>query len=116
MFRVLLTHQRPSSPYFCTASPSGTRARRFRYFGRTTETTCLREKLLLIMDRAHCSNGFGVLTSAGGSKLRWWVSAAAACSCGVVLNTKIDPLGASIIAVCIIFVWARTAYGKRSMP
>jgi divalent metal cation (Fe/Co/Zn/Cd) transporter len=39
-------------------------------------------------------NGFGVLTSVGGSKLVWWL----------------DPLGAMILSVVIIFLWSRTAY------
>ena len=41
------------------------------------------------------SNGFGILTAAGGAKLAWWI----------------DPMGATIIAVCIIAVWTRTVYG-----
>ncbi|OCF38084.1 cation diffusion facilitator 1 [Kwoniella heveanensis CBS 569] len=40
------------------------------------------------------TNGFGILTAAGGAKLAWWI----------------DPMGASIIALAIIFVWCRTAY------
>ncbi|WWC91730.1 uncharacterized protein L201_006677 [Kwoniella dendrophila CBS 6074] len=40
------------------------------------------------------TNGFGILTSAGGSKLAWWI----------------DPMGATIIAICIIAVWSRTVY------
>ncbi|GFZ48702.1 hypothetical protein JCM24511_06451 [Saitozyma sp. JCM 24511] len=40
------------------------------------------------------TNGFGILTSAGGAKLAWWI----------------DPMGATIIAVCIILVWAHTVY------
>ncbi|RAR09032.1 cation diffusion facilitator 1 [Stemphylium lycopersici] len=39
-------------------------------------------------------NGFGVLTSVGGSKLKWWL----------------DPLGAMVLSVLIIFLWSRTAY------
>lgn len=39
-------------------------------------------------------NGFGILTNAGGAKLRWWI----------------DPAGAMIIAAAIIVVWTRTAY------
>ncbi|KAF1833067.1 hypothetical protein BDW02DRAFT_570369 [Decorospora gaudefroyi] len=39
-------------------------------------------------------NGFGVLTSVGGSKLVWWL----------------DPMGALILSVLIIFLWSRTAY------
>ncbi|CAI6336428.1 unnamed protein product [Periconia digitata] len=38
-------------------------------------------------------NGFGVLTSVGGSKLKWWL----------------DPMGALILSVLIIFLWSRTA-------
>lgn len=38
------------------------------------------------------TNGFGILTSAGGSKLRWWI----------------DPMGAMIIATTIIIVWIIT--------
>ncbi|EOA85465.1 uncharacterized protein SETTUDRAFT_179893 [Exserohilum turcica Et28A] len=41
-------------------------------------------------------NGFGVLTSVGGSKLRWWI----------------DPMGALILSVLIIFLWSRTAYSE----
>ncbi|KAL7418424.1 hypothetical protein Q5752_006882 [Cryptotrichosporon argae] len=40
------------------------------------------------------TNGFGILTNAGGAKLAWWI----------------DPMGATIIAVCIIAVWTRTVY------
>ncbi|EIW72087.1 hypothetical protein TREMEDRAFT_66707 [Tremella mesenterica DSM 1558] len=40
------------------------------------------------------TNGFGILTAAGGAKLAWWI----------------DPMGATIIAVCIIAVWTRTVY------
>ncbi|RSH91851.1 hypothetical protein EHS25_009221 [Saitozyma podzolica] len=40
------------------------------------------------------TNGFGILTSAGGAKLAWWI----------------DPMGATIIAVCIILIWAHTVY------
>lgn len=39
-------------------------------------------------------NGFGILTSVGGSKLIWWV----------------DPMGAIIISVIISFAWLRTAF------
>jgi len=39
-------------------------------------------------------NGFGVLMSAGGSKLRWWL----------------DPTGALIIGVGILLTWGRTVY------
>jgi len=41
-------------------------------------------------------NGFGVLTSVGGSKLRWWL----------------DPLGAMLLSCLIIFLWSRTAYSE----
>ncbi|KAJ7459680.1 cation efflux family-domain-containing protein [Mycena latifolia] len=37
-------------------------------------------------------NGFGILTSSAGAKLRWWI----------------DPLGALIISVALIIVWGRT--------
>ncbi|KZV99562.1 CDF manganese transporter [Exidia glandulosa HHB12029] len=39
-------------------------------------------------------NGFGILMSAGGSKLRWWL----------------DPSGAIIIAAGVILAWTRTIY------
>jgi cation diffusion facilitator family transporter len=39
-------------------------------------------------------NGFGILTSVGGSKLIWWI----------------DPAGAIIISVVISFAWLRTAF------
>ena len=39
-------------------------------------------------------NGFGILTSVGGSKLAWWL----------------DPMGATILSTLIIFLWLRTAY------
>ncbi|CRG89405.1 Metal tolerance protein 3 [Talaromyces islandicus] len=41
-------------------------------------------------------NGFGVLTSVGGSKLRWWI----------------DPMGAIILSVLVSFLWLRTAYSE----
>ncbi|KAK2762142.1 hypothetical protein FQN54_001149 [Arachnomyces sp. PD_36] len=41
-------------------------------------------------------NGFGVLTSVGGSKLRWWI----------------DPLGAIVLSCLIIVLWLRTAYSE----
>lgn len=41
-------------------------------------------------------NGFGVLTSVGGSKLYWWI----------------DPMGAIILSVLIAFLWLRTAYSE----
>ena len=39
-------------------------------------------------------NGFGILTSVGGSKLRWWI----------------DPMGAIILSVLIAVLWLHTAY------
>lgn len=39
-------------------------------------------------------NGFGILTSVGGSKLRWWL----------------DPMGAIILSVLISCLWLHTAY------
>ncbi|KAL1963550.1 hypothetical protein VTN77DRAFT_7995 [Rasamsonia byssochlamydoides] len=41
-------------------------------------------------------NGFGILTSVGGSKLRWWI----------------DPMGAVILSVLISILWLRTAYSE----
>lgn len=41
-------------------------------------------------------NGFGILTSVGGSKLRWWI----------------DPMGATILSVVIAALWLRTAYDE----
>ncbi|KAF2492304.1 hypothetical protein BU16DRAFT_467903 [Lophium mytilinum] len=41
-------------------------------------------------------NGFGILTSVGGAKLRWWI----------------DPMGAILLSVLIIFLWLRTAYSE----
>lgn len=41
-------------------------------------------------------NGFGLLTSIGGSKLRWWI----------------DPSGAIVLSVIISFIWLRTAFGE----
>ncbi|KAF2085374.1 cation diffusion facilitator 1 [Saccharata proteae CBS 121410] len=41
-------------------------------------------------------NGFGILTSVGGSKLRWWI----------------DPAGAIFISCLIVFLWLRTAYSE----
>lgn len=41
-------------------------------------------------------NGFGILTSVGGSKLVWWL----------------DPMGAMILSFLIIFLWSRTAYSE----
>ncbi|KIR29157.1 cation diffusion facilitator 1 [Cryptococcus deuterogattii LA55] len=40
------------------------------------------------------TNGFSILTAAGGAKLRWWI----------------DPMGATMIAMVIITVWTRTVY------
>ncbi|KAL1957243.1 hypothetical protein VTO42DRAFT_6149 [Malbranchea cinnamomea] len=39
-------------------------------------------------------NGFGILTSVGGSKLRWWI----------------DPMGALILSTLIVVLWLKTAY------
>lgn len=39
-------------------------------------------------------NGFGILTSVGGSKLRWWI----------------DPAGAILISVITSAIWLRTAF------
>jgi len=41
-------------------------------------------------------NGFGILTSVGGSKLKWWI----------------DPMGAIILACLITTLWLRTAYSE----
>ncbi|KAF1996353.1 cation diffusion facilitator 1 [Amniculicola lignicola CBS 123094] len=41
-------------------------------------------------------NGFGILTSVGGSKIVWWL----------------DPMGAIILSCLIIFLWSRTAYSE----
>ncbi|RMJ24331.1 Cation diffusion facilitator 1 [Aspergillus sp. HF37] len=41
-------------------------------------------------------NGFGILTSVGGSKLRWWI----------------DPMGAIILSVLIAGLWLHSAYGE----
>ena len=41
-------------------------------------------------------NGFGLLTSVGGSKLKWWI----------------DPMGAIILSVLISSLWLHTAYGE----
>lgn len=41
-----------------------------------------------------CINGFGLLTSIGGSKLRWWI----------------DPAGAIILSLLIATLWLRTSY------
>lgn len=39
-------------------------------------------------------NGFGILTSVGGSKLAWWI----------------DPMGAIIISLLVSTIWLRTAF------
>ena len=39
-------------------------------------------------------NGFGILTSVGGAKLRWWI----------------DPVGAIVLSCIIAVLWLRTAY------
>lgn len=41
-------------------------------------------------------NGFGILTSVGGSKLIWWL----------------DPMGSIILSVLIATLWLRTAYSE----
>jgi divalent metal cation (Fe/Co/Zn/Cd) transporter len=41
-------------------------------------------------------NGFGILTSVGGSKLKWWI----------------DPMGAIILSVLIAGLWLHTAYDE----
>jgi cation diffusion facilitator family transporter len=41
-------------------------------------------------------NGFGILTSVGGSKLKWWI----------------DPMGAIIISCIIAVIWLRTAFSE----
>ena len=41
-------------------------------------------------------NGFGLLTSVGGSKLRWWI----------------DPAGAIVLSTLISFLWLKTAYSE----
>jgi cation diffusion facilitator family transporter len=41
-------------------------------------------------------NGFGILTSVGGSKLKWWI----------------DPMGAIIISIIISSNWLRTAFSE----
>ncbi|KAK5130503.1 hypothetical protein LTR08_001983 [Meristemomyces frigidus] len=41
-------------------------------------------------------NGFGLLTSIGGSKLRWWI----------------DPMGAILLSTLISCLWLRTAYSE----
>ena len=41
-------------------------------------------------------NGFGILTSIGGSKLKWWI----------------DPMGAIMLSVLISTLWLKTAYSE----
>ena len=41
-------------------------------------------------------NGFGLLTSVGGSKLKWWI----------------DPMGAIILSCLISYLWLSTAYSE----
>ncbi|KAF2461856.1 cation efflux family-domain-containing protein [Lineolata rhizophorae] len=41
-------------------------------------------------------NGFGILTSVGGSKLKWWI----------------DPTGAIALSLIIIVLWSRTAWSE----
>ena len=41
-------------------------------------------------------NGFGILTSVGGSKLAWWI----------------DPMGAILLSCLIATLWLRTAYSE----
>ena len=41
-------------------------------------------------------NGFGILTSVGGSKLKWWI----------------DPMGAMILSCMISCLWLRTSYSE----
>ncbi|KAI9759704.1 MAG: hypothetical protein M4579_002181 [Chaenotheca gracillima] len=41
-------------------------------------------------------NGFGILTSVGGSKLKWWL----------------DPMGAILLSCLISVLWLRTAYSE----
>lgn len=41
-------------------------------------------------------NGFGLLTSIGGSKLKWWL----------------DPMGAIVLSTLISILWLRTAYSE----
>ena len=41
-------------------------------------------------------NGFGILTSVGGSKLKWWI----------------DPMGAVILSCLIATIWFHTAFGE----
>lgn len=41
-------------------------------------------------------NGFGILTSVGGSKLKWWI----------------DPMGAILLSVLISCIWLHTAFSE----
>ncbi|OKL64368.1 hypothetical protein UA08_01083 [Talaromyces atroroseus] len=41
-------------------------------------------------------NGIGILTSVGGSKLRWWI----------------DPMGAVMLSCLVAFLWLRTSYSE----
>ena len=41
-------------------------------------------------------NGFGILTSVGGSKLKWWI----------------DPMGAILLSCLISVIWLRTAFSE----
>lgn len=41
-------------------------------------------------------NSFGILTSVGGSKLKWWI----------------DPMGAILLSILITGIWLRTAFGE----
>jgi cation diffusion facilitator family transporter len=41
-------------------------------------------------------NGFGILTSVGGSKLKWWI----------------DPMGAIVLSCLISVIWLRTAFSE----
>jgi divalent metal cation (Fe/Co/Zn/Cd) transporter len=45
-------------------------------------------------------NGFGILTSVGGSKLRWWL----------------DPSGAIVLSLLILGLWSRAAYRIATFP
>lgn len=41
-------------------------------------------------------NGFGILTSVGGSKIKWWI----------------DPMGAIVLSFLIAYLWLHTAYDE----
>jgi cation diffusion facilitator family transporter len=41
-------------------------------------------------------NGFGILTSVGGSKLQWWI----------------DPMGAILVSCLVSVIWLRTAFNE----